>query len=191
MLKEKGFTLFEMLVVIGIVAVFSSIAVFNFSEARGQMALKRAAYQLIQDLRRAEEMAMSSTQSESCLLPAKGYGIYIYLGTGGSNKSYKLYADTTTDGTVDCETAPATPCYGYYNFPDCIVETINMQEKGVIISGVTALNQQVGINFKPPNPDVKIKWLQGSELEITLALESNPSKTKKVIVSQTGVFQIR
>ena len=182
MFKEKGVTLFETLVVIGIVIIFSVIAVFDFSEARGQMALKRAAHQLIQDLRRAEEMAMSSVQSEKCSLPAKGYGIYVRIEE--DTKSYKLYADTAGDEQFPSE-------WEYYTPADCLVETINIQEKGVIIKEANVPNQKVSINFKPPNPDIKIKWLQGNEIEIVLALESDLSKTKTVIASKAGVFQIR
>lgn len=313
--RQGGFTLIEVLAVVAIIVVFLSVASINFNEIKGRLALKRAAYQMVQDLRRVQEMAMSSAKLESCAsstLPlyfssldyfalgghiakqdalvfcsaspnpakinksvtftaeiiggtgdyiyswsgdctgsesfctesfskpgtyqatitirrgqegiiadtnecsvdvssqligvpqllmqdfpiAKGYGIYINIPT--NNKIYKLYADTTSDAGSDCETysGPGTECWEYYNSADCIIETINIQEKGVIIQKInkttfTPEQAKVSINFKPPNPDVKIKWLSGNEVEIVLALESDMSKTKSIIVNSAGTMTIR
>lgn len=195
-----GFTLLEVLMVIAIIIVFSTLTVVSFNTVREQLALKRAAHQMVQDLRRAQEMAMSSAEfkeTENCYSPlptAKGYGIYLDIPT--SNKSYKLYADTAADTGLDCETYFPTECWEYYNSADCVVETINIQEKGVIIKEIKNTDggvQKVSINFKPPNPSIKIKWLLDNinEVEIVLALESEQSKTKTVVVNRTGLLEIR
>ncbi|MBU4274231.1 prepilin-type N-terminal cleavage/methylation domain-containing protein [Patescibacteria group bacterium] len=196
MTKQNGFTLIEMVVVIGIIIVLVSITVANFSEVRGQLALKRAAHQLMQDLRKAQEMAMSSAGlngTGDCSLPVRGYGIYIDCLT--DNKSYKLYADTTADTGFDCETYPPTECWEYYNPPDCIIETLFIQENGVIIKEInnTTGGGRISINFKPPNPNIKIKWLLSiaDEVEIVLALESDQTKTKTVIANRIGLLQIK
>lgn len=252
-----GFTLIELLVVIAIIFILSSVMVANFGAARGQLALKRAAHQMVQDLRRAQEMAMSSAQleeAESCsclygscsgtcqgcdtlgeadcgttypgcswtpgggsndiggtcgngscsgnastcgsscplgcswsgsgICSSKGYGIYLNI--SADNKSYKLYADTAGDEEDVSE-------WGYYTPADCIVKTINIQEKGVIIKEINTPNQKVSINFKPPNPDINIKWLQDNknEVEIVLALETDQSKTKTVVINRAGMLEIR
>ncbi len=83
-------------------------------------------------------MAMSAVKESGSCSNAKGYGIYINVST--SNKSYKLYADTTADTGLDCGTYPPTECWEYYNSTDCVVETINIQEKGVIIKEILKQN---------------------------------------------------
>jgi len=194
---KNGFSLIEMLVVIFIIALLSSVVVANFSGVRGQLALKRAAHQMVQDLREAQEMAMSSIKESGGCSNAKGYGIYINVST--SNKSYKLYADTAADtNIIDCPdySGPGTECWEYYTSADCIVRTINIQEKGVIIKEIlntTGGVQKTSINFKPPNPNVKIKWLLDSmdEVKIILALEAEQSKTKTVVINRVGMLEIR
>ena len=180
-----GFSLIEMLAVIFIISVLSAVIIANFGDIREQLALRRATHQFVQDLRRAQEMAMSSKQAEGCTLPAKGYGIYVDILT--DNKSYKLYADTAADDLGEWE---------YYTLADCVVETINIEEKGVIIKEINNIEggaQMISINFKPPNPNINIKWLQSdkNEVEIVLALEKNPDKTKTIAVNKAGMIEIK
>ncbi|MBU3934433.1 type II secretion system GspH family protein [Patescibacteria group bacterium] len=196
-MRENGFSLIEMLAVIAIVVVLISVTVLNFGETRDLLSLRRAAHQLMQDVRRVQDMAMSATELNgegNCLLPAKGYGIYIDYSV--ESTSYELYADTSADTGLDCETYPPTECWEYYDSEDCVIETIFIQEKGVIIKEIknTIIGaQKVSINFKPPNPAVKIKWLlpEADEVEIVLALESDQTKTESVVVNKAGLLQIR
>lgn len=186
-MKNNGFSLVELLVTVFIVALLSSIAIVNFGDIKEQLALKRAAHQLIQDLRRAQEMAVSPRKSGKCspLLLEKGYGIYIDI--PADNKGYKLYADTADDGSSSFE-------WGYYTPADCVIETIYIQEKGVIIQQITNTDGgvKVSVNFTSPNPTTKIKWIADGmdEVEIVLALEAKPSKTKTVVVNKAGMIAI-
>ena len=72
-MKKNGFSLVEILVVIFIVGLLSSIVFINYQEVRGQLALNRAAHQLLQDLRRAQEMSMSATdlKGQQCTFSPK------------------------------------------------------------------------------------------------------------------------
>lgn len=222
--KKNGFVLAELLVVIFVIATLTAVIIVNFSSIRDELALKRTVYQFAQDVRRAQEMAMSLMKlkpedvenPESCSLPfhfadlgsfweleqtflqAEGYGIYI--NPNENNISYKLYADTAPDPTLEecenCPCPPGKPCFGYYSSGDCIVKTIAIQEKGVVIQKINNTDagvQKVSINFKPPSPDVNIKWLQGdkNEVEVVFALKSDLSRTKTVSVSRTGLIEIR
>ncbi|MFA5877817.1 MAG: type II secretion system protein [Candidatus Staskawiczbacteria bacterium] len=65
--NNKGFTLLEMVAVIFIITLFASMVINNFSEIRDQLALRRAGHKLVLDIRKAQAMAMSSTQVDSCL----------------------------------------------------------------------------------------------------------------------------
>ncbi len=61
-MKKNGFSLIELLIVIFVIGVLSSVIFINYQEVRGQLALNRAAHQLLQNLRRAQEMAMSAVK---------------------------------------------------------------------------------------------------------------------------------
>jgi len=181
-MKNNGFTIIELLVTIFIIAVLSSIAMINFGDIREELALRRTAHQLMQDLRKAQEMAVSPKASEKCP-QARGYGIYVDIPS--SNTNYKLYADTTNEGGE----------WEYYNTTDCVIETISIQEKGVIIKQILNTEggvQKVSINYAPPNPNTKIKWIASNmdEVDIVLALEKNPSKTETVIVNKAGMIAV-
>jgi prepilin-type N-terminal cleavage/methylation domain-containing protein len=175
-MKKNGFTLVELLTVIFIIALISGISYINFGDIRDQLALKRAVYQLAQDLRRAQEMAMSATKLEGCQL-AKGYGIYI--DRIANSKNYTLYGDVNGDEN-------------YSSGNDCIIKSIVIQEKGVVIKQInnTASANTVSINFKPPNPDTKINTLNTGQntAEIVLALGS---KTKIVVVNTIGMIGVK
>jgi hypothetical protein len=133
-------------------------------------------------------MAISSRQTEDCGdLSAKGYGLYINIQPPqGDNRSYILYADTAGDDEEEWE---------YYTPADCVIKTITIAEKGVIIQEIqnTDPNKKVSINFKPPNPNVNIKWLQPSkdEVKIVLALDTDSSKTITVAVNRAGVLEVK
>jgi len=184
-LIKKGFTLVELLIVFVVIAILSSILVANFSEIRQQLALKRAAHKLAQDIRWAQEMATSSAEfkeSENCdpsFYTAYGYGIYIDF--KDDKKKYILYADINGDEN--------------YSSADCKIKTISIEEKGIVIEKIknTEPNDKVAINFKPPNPNINIKWLLSgqNEVEIVLALEQDLSKTKSILVNNAGLIEIK
>lgn len=181
--KNKGFTLIEISTTIFIVVVLSAILIANFPRLREQFALKRASHQLIQDLRRAQEMAMSARKVEGvgCVgVVPEGYGIYINI--LGDNKGYILYADKDGDEN-------------YTLANDCQVETIQIRERGIIIKEVEGaiIYNEVAINFKPPNPNIKIQVPIGSETEvkITLAIERDLSKTKIIAVNKAGLIEAK
>lgn len=207
-IKKNGFSIIELLAVVFIIGVLSSIVVFNYQQARSQLALNRAAHQLVQDIRFAQELAMSSKELKeaegTCYLPMhfasigdpvplvptskipKGYGIYININGGsGSDVSYIMYADTSGGSNPDD--------WNFYTSADCVVRTIWIQETGVVIKSINTSNKKVSINFTPPNPNINIKWLADNQdaIEITLGLKNDSSKTKIVSVNRAGLIEIK
>lgn len=61
-MQKNGFSLVELLIVISIIGVILSIGLLNYPAMRQQLALNRAAHQLVQEIRRAQGMAMSATE---------------------------------------------------------------------------------------------------------------------------------
>lgn len=171
--KDKGFTLVELLTVIAIISILSVLVLPNYRAGEKNLALQRSAQKLAQDIRRAQQMAMSAKEYQD-KVPA-GYGIYLKQG----DNYYLLYADTNpTQGNEK------------YDGGDEVVEEIYL-EKRVYIKNVQPAS--LSINFKPPDPETKISGSGGSETNlatITLSLETEQTKEKKIKVNKAGLIYV-
>lgn len=167
---QKSFTLIELLVVASIIIILSAIILINWRPGEQQLLLQRAAFKLAQDIRRASEMAMSTKEFQG-KVPA-GYGVYLKQ----NDNYYLLYADTN----------PAEGGNEKYDSGDDIIETIYF-EKGVYIKNISL--SSLSINFRPPNPIVKIDSLTTSAT-IIITLESDPTKTKTIRVNNVGLIDV-
>ncbi len=168
-----GFTIVEMLVVSGIIIFLSAIVLINYKTNSQELALLRSAYKLSQDVRRAGEMAMSAKEFQGSI-PSGGYGIYF---STSLTDSYKLYADLNGNEKYDAS--------------DGQIETVSF-ERGVVIKEI--FPSSLSVNFKPPNPAVKIKTEAGSEVAsttITLALQSNQNKIKTIMINNAGLSEMQ
>lgn len=167
--SEKGATLLEMLVVMGIIAILTLIVVPNYRPGGSQLALQRSANKLSQDIRRAEEMAVSAKECGACGGVPQGYGIYLAAG----DATYLLYADNGNEK---------------YGGGDVQIEIISL-ENGVRIKSIST-GSPLSINFKPPDPAVKISNGGGDpdNTTIILELQADTSKIKNVKVNKAGLI---
>ncbi|MFH1401523.1 MAG: hypothetical protein ABIG40_00995, partial [Parcubacteria group bacterium] len=124
---RKGTTLVEMLVIIAIIAILTLIVVSNYKTGSSQLSLQRSANKLAQDIRRAEEMAVSSRECQVCVpvVVPPSYGIYL----DKDWKNYILFADNGN---------------GEYGGGDTQVERPNL-ESGVYIKDVSTPPKKVMI----------------------------------------------
>lgn len=164
-MRKNGFSIIEIIVVVAIISILSAIVYFNFAEIRQNLALNRAAHQFIQSIRRAQEMAMSTTDIDTCesaslhfaqegelggsewmvpgFPPPKGFGIYVDIDDCSYNPpscysnelSYILYADTSNGGFL-C----GSYIYSTFDVSDCKVETVTIAEQDVYINGINNLS---------------------------------------------------
>lgn len=179
--SQNGMTLIELLVITSLVVILSGTLLFNYRSAQDQFALQRSASKLAQDIRRVKAMAMSAQEFPPGTgdVPETGYGVV--FDTNWDNKKYRLYADTVGNE--------------FFQPADLVVETITLEE-GVYIKEMYIGSKdykKVSINFKPPDPEVKIKHSVGAdeqEAKITLALKADPNETKTIRVNKLGLVTI-
>lgn len=167
---SKGFTLIELLVVISIIAILTAIIAPNFHVAEQQLSLQRSVHKLAQDIRSAQEMAMSA-KTFSAVVPAGGYGIHFNISW---KTYYKIYADLNNNQTYDAS--------------DGNVAIIDL-EKGVYIKNISP--SSLSVNFKPPDPITKITTESGGDSAtaiITLSLEADTTKEKTIIINRAGLI---
>jgi len=70
---ERGFTLFEMLIVIAIVGLISAVAVPNFSAWRERQAVNSASKSLLSHMKQARVIAMAENRSVKITFAADSY----------------------------------------------------------------------------------------------------------------------
>ena len=131
---KRGFTLIEITVVSGIIILLAGIVLANYRAGEKQFALRRSAHKLAQDLRTAQEMAMSSRKFGGTF-PAGGYGIHFQEGSG----AYILFADSNDSDVYDEGEE---------------VQELSL-EKGIKISGLSP-DSPLDITFFPPDPFITI-----------------------------------
>jgi len=101
---KKGFTLIELLVIITIITIMSALVIPNLKFGEEQFAVQNSAHKLVQDLRKVQQMAMSSSEFNGTI-PDGGYGIYFKI----NENSYILFADCSGDSEYD---SIGTQCNG-------------------------------------------------------------------------------
>src|SRR4051812_25570648 len=93
-LKNSGFTLIELMVVVGIMGLITGIFLINFNRLQGPRNLKIAQNQLITDIRRIQSYTLSSRNVSTTGQPAR---YYIIKFETQSPASYKIQAIDNKD----------------------------------------------------------------------------------------------
>lgn len=187
--NKKAFTLIELIIVIGIIGILSVITFPGYRSAQQKLALQRSANKLAQDIRRAQEMAMSARKLPGGGAPPDGgYGTYI---NKFENDRYYIYADISGNQR-------------YSQIGDQIIETIYI-EKGIKIEeveldGSPAITGDASINFRPPDPIVDLKDGSGAPYQqkatITLCIKEAKAScfdivnTKIITINKVGLIYV-
>ncbi len=163
----KGFTLIEFVVALAIMALLSFLILPNYRYAGKMVVLKQATMKLGQDLRRAEEMAMSAKDFNGAI-PAGGYGLYF----NQAGNYYILYADCDADREYD-NTGEQ-------------VERIDLDTNLKIYSlSPSPLN----IVFTAPQPTVYIPT-GAISATIILSLKDDANKNETIKVNKNGLIEV-
>lgn len=168
----------ELLVIIGIVSILSSIMFIDYGKNGKQFALSRSAQKLSQDLRRTQEMAMSALSGDAS---TNGYGIYFNKGTGNETQ-YIIYRNDNENMYYEAGT-------------DSIKETIIIEDGlkicDILDNGVSEVDNIISVSFEPPDPITYIESnYAGHEASIKLCVISNESQFKTIKINNTGRIEI-
>ncbi|MBD3282229.1 MAG: prepilin-type N-terminal cleavage/methylation domain-containing protein [Candidatus Portnoybacteria bacterium] len=91
--KKRGFTLTEILVVIFIIGFISSIMIVNWRSNEERYKLHRIAQEVVQDIRSAQDMALTSFRYEGNIPSA--YGVYF---DKQDSRGYIIFGDLNENG---------------------------------------------------------------------------------------------
>ena len=154
--NSKGFSLVEMLVVIFISALLSTLIIVNYRAGQEKYNLGQAAQQLASDIRRIQNSALTG-RIQGADTPV-GYGIYIKSVT-----QYKLFYNSTLIPPAWAERYKETGSPSSIN-----IDIINLS------SGLTFNAGSVGhcVFFAPPDPTTFIDGDIGPPITFTLCPSS-------------------
>ncbi|OGZ27470.1 MAG: hypothetical protein A2365_03295 [Candidatus Nealsonbacteria bacterium RIFOXYB1_FULL_40_15] len=190
---NKGITFVEVIIVISVIAILSLLSFPYYNDIRNTLALDRTAAQIVQDIRRAQEMAMSAHQTTSggngtLHIPAGGYGVYFT----DDSESYTIFGDekpnpSNPNSTPNNYRNPN----GEEDIEDVLVEE-NVWISDLKDSSDTSRNT-ISTTFLAPNPKV---FLQdgntglGPEVKIRVSLKSDSSRFRDIKVNKAGLIWI-
>lgn len=175
-MKYSGFTIIEMLVVVGIILLITGLVLPNYKANDKQLALERSIHKTAQDIRRIQEMSISAKGYDCGPRKLKGYGINFF---NRSDFPEYVYFYTVMARCVNGIPRNET------------IERIYF-EKGIKIKeikqGDTVVNSAY-IFFYPPDPETDLSG--ASKVEVTLAVEDEPQQTRTIEVNKIGVITIK
>ena len=93
MKKQNGFTLYELLAVISIIAILAVIVIPNMISWRSEAKLRGASNNLRADLQMAKLRALREKAIVAVVFTVNGYNIFIDNGAGGNSGNWNLDAD--------------------------------------------------------------------------------------------------
>ncbi len=154
---STGFTLIEMLVVVGVIVVVTSVVLANNSRFGGTVLLQNLAYDIALSSRETQIYGVSVTRFQTSFTAS--FGIHFDVSTPASSKVYTVFADAAATGadnghydcvapgTSDCEIVQATNITrGYYISEVCITGS----------GAEDCTNKVLDVIYKHPEPDAYI-----------------------------------
>jgi len=168
--NPNGFTLIEILVVASIIAVISTIVIFNVGLERQNSALLRSSQKLSLNLRRVQSFALSSRAYKTSGAPC-GWGVHF---NSINSTSYIIFADLAISS--DCSDRDfIRAANGSEDF-----EMVNL-ESGINVSSLS--NNLSDVVFSPPEPTVNFTPNQTTAI---IVLISKNGATRMININKTG-----
>lgn len=163
LLFQAGFTLAEMLVIMFIISLLSTLILANYRGGQRQYALNDATKKLLSDLRKAQNMAISGSGN------SKGYGISAV----SSSTSYIIFGDNNGN-------------FRYESGTDVVLETISLPLGIKILSVSPLLGGRLSVVFAPPAPTTFINAQSTLGLSATFTLQTDDGSLTKTITTTTA-----
>lgn len=185
MKQSPAFTTVELIVAISIVAIFPLVVIANFQQIKLQFSLTRVAHRFAQDVRSAQDKAVSSPQYTDAFGTQRlvsGYGVHVDV-PGLGNRRYVVYANQDAanqqfDG-LD---------YTFQNVD------LSQSDEGIVIKEViNTFANQASVSFRPPHPDVIIIGLMPDQrhIEVVFALQNDLAKIRRVLIYTSGLIEVK
>lgn len=173
--KISGFTLIEVLISIGIIALLTGIFYANYRGAGIRTDLKGAAQKLANDIRLAQNFSLGTKEFNEST-PSGGWGVYFDI--VNYPDSYLIFADKNEN-------------FEYDEHNNEKYRTINLPANISLISlEIEDLVNPANIVFLPPDPQVYINAQRNQNIQITIREIIN-NTTKIIEVNFLGLIDVK
>jgi len=176
---REGFTVVEMLVVLGVTSVLASMFVSQSGVLRDQVVLFREEAQVIQSLFKAKTYSIQVlAEEEGGNKSGCGYGVFFENMGEELNGKYTIYfRKRNLDGTC-----PSGEEIKYNETTNTVVKSVNNIDSKIFIRGDSAAN----FVFIPPYPEIFIDRESNKDGKIFLCLKSQTDFCRGVEVNKVG-----
>lgn len=181
---EAGFTLTELLVVMGIMIVITTLVLARYSQFNGTVLLRNLAYDVALSFREAQVYGISG-RSESGAFTYR-YGVYM---SSSAPTQYILFADRNDNLAYDSnEVVKAYTMRSGYGLSEICAHRTDGVNRCASAGTITSLT----VMFKRPEPDATIRTNLTAETytDATVTLVSAAGATRSVTVTSTGQIAI-
>ncbi|MBY0539407.1 prepilin-type N-terminal cleavage/methylation domain-containing protein [Patescibacteria group bacterium] len=184
----RGFSLMELLVVIGIFSTISVVILANHSKFNSSVLLGNLAYSIAVSVREAQVYGVSVQQYNSSF--KSGYGVHVEAGNGAE---YIFFADTNGNKTYDKDADAIVKRYTL-NAQHSIVKFCGIKSTGVeeCSDGSTTIGiDNLDIVFFRPDPDAYISSDRTDMYSSAkIAVGSTAGEMRTVSVASTGQIAV-
>ena len=189
---HRGFTLVEMIVVIGIMAIISGLILASNARFGGVILLQNLTYDIALSVRQAQVYGIAVQRFNTSF--SAPYGMHFQTDSGSGAAAYVLFADALAPengyydcpepGTVNCELVQSTTIATGYSIAQLCVTPASGSER----CDITSLD----ITFKRPEPDAYIRSSQLSGLFASgrIVVESPRGDQKTIVVQANGQISV-
>ena len=184
---KKGFTLLEIVIVLAIFAIITTLVLAKYPEFKSSISLKKTAQEIALTVREAQVYSLGVKGFRSqFVIP---YGVHFDI---TSPKSFILFADFDKDGRyVEDETAEKIKEYSIQTTDEIFELCGDKEQPSGEICGLTYLN----IIFYRPTPIVTLKGYDGSFYhtfsDADIIIKSARGKQKTIVVWANGQILVK
>ena len=206
--RQAGLTMVELIVVVAIFAVISSVLFFNFSDFNTTVSLRNLSQEVALMVRKSQVYATGVHNLDGVSASSKvyqAYGIsFSAKATGGAyeatTKRFVLFADTVTSGVNNRRYAASSSCGNPTTSNEC-VEAFGIVTGDKITSLCTDLGcsstNTVNVVFRRPSPDAEICIDTGSgtcsslRSFLKVVIQSARGQERNVTIWNTGQINVQ
>lgn len=182
--REGGFTLLELLVVMGVMLVITTLILARHNQFNGTVLVRNLSYSVALSIRQAQVYGLSG-RSTGGLISIR-YGVYF---TSANPTQYVLFADQDSDGTYDPgESVEVFSLSGGYVISNICANTGTVEK----CSGSGDIDR-LTILFMRPNPDARFITDIANDVYTngTITVLSAQGVTRYVRVTTTGQISVQ
>jgi len=185
---QAGFSLLEMIMVLTVFGLITSIVTYNYGSFNNQITLTNLAYEIAMQIREAQVFSMGVRGANNTF--DSHYGVYFKAGTG----SFISFVDSDGDGL--CKSGPTDFCDACTTPTEC-QKIISLPRNMMVqefkkVSDNSSVTGPVFVTFKRPDPEAII--LDSNSTVITsgvnVIVKSPDNQYKKIVVRENGYISV-